>query len=1605
MSDQNTTQLVRTGLPDTLVPHTSTPIEPLQEGDTRWRIFLTWVTPDIEDRREQMRVMLEKAGMDVFPAEPMPETEAEFKQLVDQYLAKADASLTLLGGAYGEAMTEGGISRTHYQYDLATATSKKRQGKFKRLFWNFPLEGLLLEGDQQRFINDVQNNLTSDVMFTTVNNGAQLIEDIRVFLERDTRVRQVVKEYDMAFIANVADAADCYHVIEKLSEELKLKTLTVVPENDQDYRAEAAEMILKSKLTVVFFKDSSDWAISFVKQLWKHVGGASTETPFLLIGEDEPRRNRFIRFKAPQTQLIVVPKEQVLETLQATHAQVSKTGVITEERFCPYTGLRPFNEDESIFFKGRERHADFIIDLLERNKFSMVTGSSGDGKSSLVFAGVLPNLKGGFLKTSYSKWAVAALRPERAPLRNLATALADQMRIRKIDEVENALSYGFSALVDLYKKSDLYVDITSEEWANASEEERKAMRRKASNLLILVDQFEEFFTNAENYRDGVASPTAQITINVLVETVRIAREEDLPIYVVCTMRSDYIGQCVAFRGFAEMIGLSTYYVPRLKREEIQEVVEAPAQLNGDKISLRLTQRLLNDLGDGIDQLPVLQHCLHQVWTDANGGKTEMDLLHYAQVGGLAATKLPRTEQQEFDAWFSKLPQDKKDLFTKPRLKNVLNRHANELYENAHLYYNNRYSPAISKETAQAVQKTVFVCLTKIDENRAVRNRMTLQQIAEVHGDENLDYIAVGRIVNLWREPGNTFIQPFITDDEETRELTPNTVLDITHESLIRNWERLVEWAETENKSVVVFTDLMAQVDRWLQNDCDPKYLLASGPFNYFTEWYTTQRPNPAWVRRYLPPDKLSAGEDPLEEASNYLLDIEFFLEESRRRLNRVKRFRNIAFLIIAGLFVAAVFLAIQSRIAASDAIAQKAIAEQQRNEAERARLEASINARLADDQRIKAQISAIQARNAALQAEQQKLIAQGEKLNAEYQAEIANNQRKLAELATERANNEAARALEQQRLAEIAREDAETQRERAVAFSKNAVIQRNNALILQSLFLSSLSEQEATRGNAQVGHLLALEALPKTIGDTTQRPYVEEAEAALYFSVDKLLNANPPHLYGHLNKMIYNQFSPDSKQLVTTSLDKTARVWDVSSKRLVSELKGHSNVVEQAYFSDDSRFILTVSSDYTARLWDVRTRQEMAILKGATDVITHATFDARSQKVLVTSADSKARVYEAATGNLVATLEGHADTLRYGAFSPDGNRIVTTGNDNQAILWDVNGRQIAKLSGHGGPIRFAAFSPTGYLIATVSDDKTTRLWNGSTGAALNIFQGHTGPVLHCDFRPDGKHLATASADNTIRIWNLEEKREIGILRGEKAHTDAVYHIEYSSDNLHLLSTSDDRRVILWDAGSFLRLADYPGHPGLGYHATFSPDGKLIATAGFDPADNRHAVRLIEVFDARQALLDLGQKLQKRELSEEERVKYFLSYPGLQKEIELETEEQFRERQERLRRRDGQGDTGASAQPLPASGRVLVAPKVAAAAPSAYVVTPSPKGDETTATAAKTPVKYTKRYHEVLRGETLWSISKKYNTTVADLQRLNGIRPEELAEGTVLLVSK
>ncbi|MDF7814181.1 hypothetical protein [Hymenobacter sp. YC55] len=555
-----------------------------------------------------------------------------------------------------------------------------------------------------------------------------------------------------------------------------------------------------------------------------------------------------------------------------------------EEPICPYTGLRTFTEEEALYFRGREAHVEKCRALLAEQHFIMITGASGDGKSSLVFAGLLPEIRAGFLRSRYSNWVVATFRPERSPLRNMARAVAAALRLENSEAaVETELEQGFSALVQLYQASVLCPPAETAAEFGAAAPARREQQLRAANLLLVVDQFEEFFTNPENYVGDEPNTAAQTVVNLLLETTQLAQAANLPIYIICTMRSDFVGQCAEFRGLVEQIGASQYFVPRLLRHEFVEVIKEPALLSGNRISERLVQRLLYDMHSGQDQLPVLQHALRRIWLAANEGREEMDLLHYAMVGGLS-DELPAADQARFAQWQATLSGPQQQfLLANPSLRNVLDAHANQLYYEASARYNQAFEPPLPAGTVEQVIEQTFRLLTRTNGQRVVRNRLTGAEITAILNDPLLSWPVICRVLRPFREAGTTFLSPFLLGEENDQQVPPpDTVLDITHESLIRNWNHLTEWANSEAADVRTAQDLMQQADRWQANAENPGFLLPIGPYTYFAEWNRRKKVSESWLAHYVATGPSAAHRQ--EQAAEHSALLTRFLAASRRQL-------------------------------------------------------------------------------------------------------------------------------------------------------------------------------------------------------------------------------------------------------------------------------------------------------------------------------------------------------------------------------------------------------------------------------------------------------------------------------------------------------------------------------------------------------------------------------------------------------------------------------------------------------------------------------------------------------------------------------------------------
>ncbi len=485
---------------------------------------------------------------------------------------------------------------------------------------------------------------------------------------------------------------------------------------------------------------------------------------------------------------------------------------------APYPGLRPFRSDETGIFFGREAQVDALLEKLDHFRFLAVIGPSGCGKSSLVRAGMIPALETGLLARAGVRWQVATMRPGERPLRRLAEALFTPSALSLEPEPEAVaflhatLRRGPRGLVEVLRDTPL---------------------PEGTNLLLLVDQFEEIF----RYRQQGDSDEADAFVALLLAT---AEQHDVPVYVVITMRSDFLGDCAVFHGLPEAINAGQFLTPRLTREQRREAIVGPAMVFGGQVEPALVNRLLNDTGEELDQLPLLQHVLMRMWTRAyEAVQVQHDTSYQAEALSGAADPAAGVT----------LTLD--DYEQVGGLAQALSNHADEAYE------------ALDVEQ-QRIAAVLFRCLSeRSPTQRDTRRPVQLGAVAAVAG---VPPAQVAAVADVFRHPDRSFITP-----SADVALHPDTVLDISHESLIRQWQRLNAWAEQEAEAAETYRRLAQTARLWQRGQAA---LWSTPDLENALAWKERERPTSAWAARY--------GQD-------FALAMEFLDASENQRLEEQQR--------------------------------------------------------------------------------------------------------------------------------------------------------------------------------------------------------------------------------------------------------------------------------------------------------------------------------------------------------------------------------------------------------------------------------------------------------------------------------------------------------------------------------------------------------------------------------------------------------------------------------------------------------------------------------------------------------------------------------------------
>jgi hypothetical protein len=292
-------------------------------GNDKTSIFLAWTSSDLKSKREEIGLILKKAGFHVLPGLDCPADEEEFMSKCKEMIAKCDCSLHILSGEFGRRFEiDDDKSFPQFQLEEAKSVTETGNPKFKSFIWYTPDPERPIKSVQEEFIKNIRNNITRSMTFSNSAGPMPLVDDIRSMMKKEEAIVFDTEDTDIFFIFNQQDELDAQTITDFISNEYPIEIMNILPDGEEEYKELSAQQIPKSKLAVVYFKYAADWAIPFIKQVWKSVGGASSPTHLMLVGEDEPVSNKARSFKAPKVMTTITSKKDVAAQIKKVYTHV-----------------------------------------------------------------------------------------------------------------------------------------------------------------------------------------------------------------------------------------------------------------------------------------------------------------------------------------------------------------------------------------------------------------------------------------------------------------------------------------------------------------------------------------------------------------------------------------------------------------------------------------------------------------------------------------------------------------------------------------------------------------------------------------------------------------------------------------------------------------------------------------------------------------------------------------------------------------------------------------------------------------------------------------------------------------------------------------------------------------------------------------------------------------------------------------------------------------------------------------------------------------------------------------------------------------------------------
>ncbi|NIS83051.1 MAG: hypothetical protein GTO14_23265 [Anaerolineales bacterium] len=1083
---------------------------------------------------------------------------------------------------------------------------------------------------------------------------------------------------------------------------------------------------------------------------------------------------------------------------------------------CPYRGLSAFREKDAPFFYGRETFAERMYEAVSTQPIiTVIMGSSGSGKSSAVFAGLMPRLQ------EDSSWVTAVFRPRGKPFHSLAVALVSLLEsdLRGPDQISEAVKLAeriSDGEIDLVQVIERILD-QNPSWRQ---------------LLIVIDQFEELYTLSKD-----VTLQRRFT-DVLLKGVEEMRSFRAPsLVLLLTMRADFLEQALMHRPFADVLQDASLILGPMTREELRMAIEKPAELQGAEIEPGLVERLLDDVGEEPGNLPLLEFALTLLWERQDDGWLTHD--DYEAIGCV-------------DGALASYADD------------VYARLSEEDREGARQIFIQLVQPGDGKADTRRVATSDEIGREKRDlvvhlaDKRLVvtgRDKRTGEEIVEVahealiqHWSELQEWMEEDRVFRAWQERLRAALQEWEESGHDEGALLRGVPL---HQA--ENWleKRISEMKSVErdfiHASVLYREQVHAHRNRRRRRTVVG--LAVGTVIALILSLLAGLQWKRAEVEEYEALRQASIGlaalaVDELETASperSVLLALEalehypYTGSAESALAQAVQAYHDYVTLPNEEMRISdAVWSPDGDRIVVVSIEGLGQIWDSNTGEefmrfGERDFSDLHRAAWFADGTRIATASHALHT---------------GQVWDAESGVLLMtfNGHTDVVNTITPTRDGRFVVTASADGTARVW--DVGTGDERLILGGQLDAVMDARWSRREDRILTASMDGTVRVWDANTGiELLSLDAHTGGALSATWSPDGTHIASSGIDGALRTWDALSGELIftfiGHDRAVHDVDWSPDGRRIATAGGDSTVRVWDARIGDELLRLRGMSAPQAVAWSPSGERLV-AAEGTFAIRIWDV---SQEVIRLGQIGVTADAQWSPDMAIIATAGEGSLVRIMDFTTSDLLMTFTGHVlDETRWQAswffsWSPTGELIVTTGEDHAARIWDpYSGAEHYAFLHEEFFIPYADWSPDGTHIATGTYNPPAGspiyIWDVETKDLLNTF-GHECFVTEPSWSPDGTRIvsecSTETSDSVV-VWDVATG---GQILQFTEHTGAAVRPHWSPDGTRIVSGSFDTTVRIWDAVTGEEYLVYPGHTATVYDAEWSPDGVRIASGDED----------------------------------------------------------------------------------------------------------------------------------------------------------------------------